>query len=342
MNNVLNRKYLIFSLIIHIAIFLIMAYVIHGNRISKTFVVFGVHSKKPSHAIMKFGNKRLGTSGSVPFVSRRFAGGGRKGSKKNVSASTTKQKDVVVEKVMKLRSEKSVALRSGVSFQKKKHAERVRQKKDRAAHKKEEKRIAREERKLREIEKLLAKQEKEERLLEQARKMQAELERAERERKEAEVIKSRVIKSQKKKELLVAKLNENNDKENEEIISSAEHADGNENEPAGDGSGEKIFAENSNDVMEFNLLGQSDQELRVYQRNIQREVMRLWHPPIGVPKGTTCRGKFTVGRDGEIELFEFVNRSKMLIYDLSIFRVAKLFKFDECLWGKRFTIDFCQ
>ena len=80
----------------------------------------------------------------------------------------------------------------------------------------------------------------------------------------------------------------------------------------------------------------------VYQRSIQHEVSRLWHPPVGAPKGTTCRVMFSISRYGTVEKFDFVERSKMLIYDLSILRVAKQFKFDECLWGKRFTIDFCQ
>jgi len=68
----------------------------------------------------------------------------------------------------------------------------------------------------------------------------------------------------------------------------------------------------------------------------------LWRPPVGVPKGTECTICFIVNQSGKIEKFEIIKHSKVLIYDLSISRIAKNFKFDRCLWGKKFTIDFRQ
>lgn len=349
MNNGLSRKYIVISLLVHLALFLIMAYVIHSNRIAKPFVVFGAHSKKPSHAVMKFGSRRVGARGCVPFV-----GGGRKGGKRAGRVKhreNHKQISPVVAKTPKLRvkksaplaikqevaaSEKLVAMRSGVSIQKEKRAKKLNKREERAARKREERRLEREERELREMEKLLAKREEEERLLEQERKKLLAREVAKKEKKETE----------KKKELLLAQRekDEHENKESEEIAPIDR-----ENESTGDNSAGVFSAENpediggnGTDVLEFNLLDQSDPELLFYHRNIQREVARLWRPPLGVPKGTTCRMMVMLGADGSVEQAEFVSRSKMLIYDLSVLRIIKRLELDKFLWGKRLIIDFCQ
>ncbi len=341
MNNILNRKYIIISLAIHLGIILVMAYVIHSNRINKTFLVFGAHSKKPTQAIMKFGRRPY-----VPFLGgTRAAGNGKqgKGAGKNTKPkndfkhiskgkhSLTKltpkmaNKKLLAKKqsVKNARIEKQPLLLAGeaaVSFHKK-----ILVKKMQDARLKElkalEVKIAEMERRERKL--LLAKRSEALRLkeisLEKAAKKQAEAEK-----------------------LLLAKKEE---EKRQQAVEPDDHDDDTKDIEDNNvtENGEKIFAENGQtDIMEFNLLAESDQETRVYQKSIQHEVMRLWHPPLGVSKGTTCRVFFAVGRKGNVEQFEFVTRSKMLIYDLSILRVAKQFKFDDCLWGKRFAIDFCQ
>ena len=98
-----------------------------------------------------------------------------------------------------------------------------------------------------------------------------------------------------------------------------------------------------NETIDFNLIGYcSDKELLVYQRHIQREVERLWRPPLGVPKGTLCTVLFSLNSHGQVKNCKFMERSNVLIYDLSIMQVAKRFAFNKCLWGKQFKIDFRQ
>lgn len=92
----------------------------------------------------------------------------------------------------------------------------------------------------------------------------------------------------------------------------------------------------------FNLMGESDPQLIKYQESIQKEVTRLWKPPVGVPKGTECSVMFSLNNKGNVEDFEILNKSDILIYDLSILRVARRFKFDKFLWGKKISIDFRQ
>ena len=94
--------------------------------------------------------------------------------------------------------------------------------------------------------------------------------------------------------------------------------------------------------LHFNLLGETNNELIKYQENIQKEVARLWKPPIGVPKGTECSIQFEINAKGNVDHFEITSKSNILIYDLSILQVAKNLKFDSSLWNKKFTIDFRQ
>ncbi|MBU1007510.1 TonB C-terminal domain-containing protein [Candidatus Dependentiae bacterium] len=96
------------------------------------------------------------------------------------------------------------------------------------------------------------------------------------------------------------------------------------------------------EMLHFNLMGESDPRVIVYQQCIQVEVDRVWKPPLGVPKGTECEVFFVVSRDGSIKEFAIQKSSHVLIYDLSIIRVGKQFKFDRCLWGKSFAVTFRQ
>lgn len=96
------------------------------------------------------------------------------------------------------------------------------------------------------------------------------------------------------------------------------------------------------DILNFDLLGSDNPELLKYQRNIQREVCRVWRPPLGVKKGTESTVQFSVNRSGNVTEFEFIKKSDVLIYDLSITRVANKFQFARCLWGKKFSIVFRQ
>lgn len=75
---------------------------------------------------------------------------------------------------------------------------------------------------------------------------------------------------------------------------------------------------------------------------VQREIYRLWNPPVGVPKGTAAVLKVAVNPSGTIDDYDVVNPSGCLIFDMSIERIADKFAFDACLWGKTFTVEFRQ
>lgn len=358
MNNVLTRKYLIISVVVHVAVLLVITALIRSNSISKTFIVFGAHSKKPTHTFMKLGNR-----GYVPFVGgghKKGKGGKRVGGgaghvrgikKESAGKITTKVpvKDTkptvkkngklpvegrwpaIVRKNASMLENQATVVEAahGVSVVDKKAIFKKNKGKDKGGKKKKE-----------------GEDKKKNRSSELSMKKKKDA--------EAEVVAPVPVKPpekeesiEKKDEKVVEKKEEPKTPDPEQAAADLDNQTAvNDDNPAdimdedlgddadlGDGEGEPL---------EFNLLGSSDEEMRVYQKSIQTEVTRLWRPPLGVPKGTTCRVLFMVNRIGEIDRCEFVSRSKILIYDLSILRVAKQFNFDKCLWGKRFTIDFCQ
>lgn len=346
MNN-LFKKYLLISFILHLVIFFIMAYVIHTNRIAKTFVVFGAHSKKPSHAVMKFGRRNRGTHGFVPFAGRgkkserrnsNKTGGNKKGQAKKQTSSSKKSTPVPKQSLPSSKKliEKMHKPTPNVTIEKESRAEKKKRKKELVARKKEAHRKAREVEELRKMEALLAKQEEEARQQEKIRKSQKKQEEKLKKQQEQEL--KRKEKEQEKEKITPEKPEPIDLPPTEEEGSQSTN---NEQESVQENT--EDLPEGDNEIMEFNLTDQApDEELGVFYKHIQQEVSRIWDPPVGVPKGTVCRGMLTIGQDGNVEHFEFVSRSKVLIYDLSILRVAQSFKFDKCLWGKRFIIDFCQ
>ncbi|MCB9492707.1 MAG: hypothetical protein H6679_00355 [Epsilonproteobacteria bacterium] len=80
----------------------------------------------------------------------------------------------------------------------------------------------------------------------------------------------------------------------------------------------------------------------MYHACVQQEVSRLWRPPVGFDKSVKCSGFFSIGTDGKVREFKLISSSGVLIYDLSVTKVAKKFAFNRILWGKSFTIDFAQ
>ena len=94
----------------------------------------------------------------------------------------------------------------------------------------------------------------------------------------------------------------------------------------------------------FSVEGDYDgTEIAQFHRLVQQEIDRLWRPPIGVPQGTVCSILFKVNADdGTVESCTFAARSRVLIYDLGVMKIARQLKFHTALWGKAFKIDFRQ
>jgi len=79
-----------------------------------------------------------------------------------------------------------------------------------------------------------------------------------------------------------------------------------------------------------------------FYKDVQREVARVWRPPVGVPRGTECVLSLEIDDKGDVKKFELSERSKVLIYDLSVLQAAREFKFEKSLWNSSLFITFRQ
>jgi hypothetical protein len=304
MKNRIPQNYFIGSLIFHIVIFLVLAISLRDNN-QKSFIVFGAHSKKTTKIVFKSPKSKNKKSVSV-------------GSKniKNIKKKPEKKPDKKPEKKLENKLEKKSGKKSEKKSDKKleKKLEKIKEKSD--GDDINIGKLSKKQKKQKEQEK------KEQDLKEQKKREQEELE------KEQEREREREEELQKKKDIERA---QQLAAQEEDLLEDFDDQD--------DESDEQ---DEKDEPEEFNFLTLSDQEQAIYHKKIQQEVQKLWRPPLGAPRGTKCVVSFVVGPDGTIESFEIVKRSNMLIYDLSIQRVAMKFKFDKSLWGKKFRIDFQQ
>jgi len=337
------KKYLYISLGLHLFIFIVILIVSTAGNIKQPFVVFGAYSKKDYHTLYKA--KRS----IIPFMGHSTAklgnGNGKSvsGKKKLVkSGSSSKNKNSKItekSKKNKFNEKKSKAAGKSKKDKRGESKSKVSSKKKPLTEPNSKKELAEEKKIEAELKKIELDAQKEmdeeikneeKRASEKQKKIDKEIK--EKEKREAEELKKlEEIEAKKEQEMLEVKPKQ----QDPEIIADPEINDS---------------LDDSEDIDEDEIQEGASQEefvftlgdLGAYNRCIQSETARLWNPPLGVPKGTSCKVKFVINKDGEVEDFQTIQKSNVIIYDLSILRVAHLFKFDKCLWGKSFVIDFRQ
>jgi len=335
--NLVFRNCLYSSLALHIFLFLLLSVFSGTNNIKKPFVVFGAHSKKQYHAFYKTG--RQNTNGTaIPFVSGARSGRGknlrthRSGGVKSSGGKNAISKKRATARVKSAKVAKTVKpVRASRKSKLQKSAKRVKTQK--LAHKIELPEVSIEKDRPVVKEKKYFKNKKKLDVVQPAAVAEAiKAPKKVEEKIEKELNKKEPIKEEPVKADIVVDDKKIVEVENEPV----------EDEASDSGEGEDLDTNETSSVLVLSLAGNVDPGLTFYQKCIQKEVERLWKPPIGVPKSTTCRINFIVDRKGNVKNFEIVKRSSVLIYDLSILRIAHLFKFDQKLWGKSFAVDFCQ
>ncbi len=103
-----------------------------------------------------------------------------------------------------------------------------------------------------------------------------------------------------------------------------------------------VVEEEIAEELQFDLRGEQDPQNIVYSQAITTAVIKLWHPPIGVPKATEESVRFYTYKNGKVKNFEIIEKSNILLYDLSIVKIAKRLDFGEELGDKIFIIKFRQ
>lgn len=314
------KKYFYISLGLHFIIFLILAVISNNGNIKQPFIVFGAHSKKDYHTMIPFlSHKKLRVGNSTK--SAQIGKGASKKqhqekSAKNGQINKSSKKSVKKTAQRPIKSKvKSKIDTDEVEFQKWLKKTEIDTQKEIDLKEKKDK----------------AKKKKLEEKLKQEKQKEA-LEKAERARLEKEIQEQEAT----KEDSAEAQIPEKKDDQ------SQSSGDTNTDEQA---SEEQLSNGEQTAIPEefiFTLSGNVDAELTEYQKHVQQEVSRIWKPPLGVPKGTTCKIKFTISKDGKVADFKIVKKSDVLIYDLSILRIAHLFKFHKSLWGRGFEVDFLQ
>lgn len=85
--------------------------------------------------------------------------------------------------------------------------------------------------------------------------------------------------------------------------------------------------------------------LEEYQVEMQREIGRVWHPPVGVAKDAECVVLIVPAFGGSVKSFELIKESKIKIYDSSVKLAINRIRFEgklRELWGKTICITFKQ
>jgi hypothetical protein len=373
----LLKKYLYISLGLHIFIFTVILIVSSGSNIKQPFVVFGAYSKKDYHTFYKakksiipfmrhgsvnnFAPKNHGSRSGNAGAGHNNLGKAIKSGATKTSKITEKSKSVKSRNLGDSKQGKRSGKKAKVSSKKtlsgkKQLAKPItepRGKEELAKNKKEKQReLAEEKAFAEELKKIEIEEQK------QIDKEIKEKAKKEKDKKDLLVAQQRAAEKIKKLEEIEAL----KEKDREEVESEQQMQEISEDKDdlndSQDAQSEEDFqvgqdvqpeggnlAEGQDDIGQEEFvftLGDLCESQAAYSRHIQSEIGRLWKPPLGVLKGTTCKIKFTISQDGEVENFDIIKKSNVIIYDLSILRVAHLFKFDKCLWGKSFMIDFRQ
>jgi hypothetical protein len=328
MFNKIDKNFFIGSFLVHLVFLILILCFNSSNSINKKFVVYGAYSKKPTKAYFK-SLKQTNKSNYIKNnngrhgQTRKLAQNSNSHSTKNLSK---KQKSPIKEHSGTVKQKQSVKTKNK-SLQKSKQA-KVKQSKQKSPTSLEDPKKQLKNKKVKNKTKQTEKSKK------QKKEPEKKIEKEKKEPKKIEEKKQKQKPEEKKPELPQKiepeKQNETKEQEIKEPGSSeethdAEQADSDEFE-----------------VLDFDQMGEQDPKFEAYQKLIRKEVRGMWKSPLGVPKGTESLLRFTIDRDGNVSNYEVIKNSGILIYELSIFRVAKKFKFDKSLWNKIFTVEFRQ
>lgn len=293
----LDRRFLFASLTVHILAIVLVAFFSSDGDIHKKFLVFGAHSKHITRAYFR----------PLKAPPTRVAS-------RSYSAKATKDRGTGGKRLAQKKSstQKKKTAASSAQAKKKTVAKKPMSKpKPKVEIQKEDKTE-----KVRKAE-LLQQKKKNEAKKKQEEAAKAKKQAEEKQRQEAEKAEQQVEEKKLREAQEKAKAPEQKLQESEEI-----------DEP------DEVKESDEEEILHFAMMGEQDPQFIKYHQCILHAINQVWKPPLGVPKGTECRVRIDIAPDGTVKKLEVVQKSHMLIYDLSIIRVKNELKVDNCLWGK--------
>lgn len=316
-NQSLTKNYFVASLFVHILVVLGVGYMIKRDAISnKNFVIFGAHSRYTTKALYK--------SGAVPFTGTPSKGkNGKKGKgKKRATQTSIKSKKIKAAPNNKKTAQKAAPKKAKAAPKAKgkpqglgKVAPALQMPSPTAMVEDSIKQAVNKKKKP--LKKIKAK-------VQPIPTPEDIGEPAQKEQPIAEAEAAAELEAELEKEKLLEAAAQTNPTDDDASI--------------GEESGE-----DDGDTIHVGVVDSTDPVTRYHQRIISQEFNRLWQPPVGVRKGTQCTVRITIGKNGIITAIDFIKRSQVPIYDLSILRL-KLAKPDlpPTLYGKHMIVVFHQ
>ncbi|MBM3887006.1 TonB C-terminal domain-containing protein [Candidatus Dependentiae bacterium] len=295
MKNTLNKNYIIASIAFHIIIIFVLGFVIRRDALqNKNFVIFGAHSRYTTKALYKNGSP-------VPFTnndkSSKKTSAGKKGTKK--SASKNKKipahKKDISKKISKKIQEQSKATP--------KEAKKTLQKLAAAPQIPAPTAMVKEQSPIKSKKKKIAPKKLE------SKKLLVPM---------PTPIEKEIIPEEQPEKTIESPVQANTIEDTPQQPSIELENTSDEIPPEEEGLDES--------PIHIGVVDAADPVTRYHQRVLSQEITRLWTPPPGVRKGTECSISITFSKEGMVKSFDFIKRSNIPIYDLSILRL-KLAKF---------------
>ncbi len=92
----------------------------------------------------------------------------------------------------------------------------------------------------------------------------------------------------------------------------------------------------------YDLITEESAEWSALQDYISKEIARVWHPSVGIPRDTEAEVEFKIDNHGNLVSSKFKNKSKVIIYDRSIVMAIAEMKFIPLCHNKVFGVKFKQ
>lgn len=311
-NRSLGKTHFLISIVVHLLIVFGVGYLIKRDAVSnKNFVIFGAHSRYTTKALYKSGTIPFSTPHATPSNKQKVGDKKKQKGKKAAQKKREKKVKAAQKKITKQVPQKKAAApakSAQPSKNAKKNIEQAKQPPPKTAAKEETKKNL----KKKAPEKPLAKNEAALAAVQEVVEKKEPLSPTEKIEPLEEPVQNDVI---------------------EPVVAPAAEAD----QPLIESE------EEDDDVIHLGVVDAADPVTRYHQRVISQEFNRVWRPPGGVCKGTECTVKITIDKTGAIGSIDFIKRSQIPIYDLSILRLklAKL-ELPSSLYGKNMIVVFHQ
>lgn len=89
-------------------------------------------------------------------------------------------------------------------------------------------------------------------------------------------------------------------------------------------------------------VGRDDKIMLDLQDQLEQEIQKVWHPPVGIASTVHCALKVVIDHKGAVRTCGIEESSSVITYDIAARAALMNMKFPKQLWGKEVVITFKQ